>query len=163
MRKERKVIERQNNPWVEWKKGSKMNLVTLDVSHTDLQSSKQRPHISPPWTLLFLPGLNSCNSWSVDLLRALASPIDCEIRENTRHGGHSVNTSWKVAWIDGWMGIYNGAFLPNMTDALQLYLRHQPWPPGSKLFFPGLCSCSGDWFSPLPDFQLSSLWILYSQ
>lgn len=48
MRKERKVIERQNNPWVEWKKGSKMNLVTLDISHTDLQSSKQKPHIFPP-------------------------------------------------------------------------------------------------------------------
>ena len=126
-----------------------MNPITLNLTYPDLQiQSRDHTVPYPKPCCSFLALRATCNPWLGDLFGVLSPPIDCELGENRRGGGYSVNTGWK----DGWM--QNGVFLPNVTDPLQICLGHHPCALGSELRFPGLGSCWGDCFSPFPDFQL---------
>lgn len=117
-----------------------MNLITLNLTYPDLQiQSRDHTVPYPKPCCSFLALRAACNPWFADLFRVLSPPIDCELGENRRGGGYSVNTGWKDGWKDA-----QWSFFAQRDGSSADTSQTPPRALGSELPFPGLCSCWGE-------------------
>ena len=109
-----------------------MNPITLNLTYPDLQiQSRDHTVPYPKPCCSFLALRATCNPWLGDLFGVLSPPIDCELGENRRGGGYSVNTGWKDGWMDA-----KWSFFAQRDGSSADMSRTPPLCPGLRATFP---------------------------